>query len=243
MKKLLVALCALALIAIPLFAQGGAETTTAVDDSKPITIEFWTHEDAARQALEEKYIAEYKAQHPNVTINVTRQSAEKLRELVQTAFAAGQGPTFFNLPIENEYQYIEAGRVAPADYATLGFKDAKDLIASYADGMIDAVVYDGDVYGLPLETTNWSIFINKKVFRDAGLDPETDYPKTWEDMVEVSKKIVVRDGDIITRRGFDFRYSYELTGYKPINGTQGLDFNPDWFTETRETFLRTGHYC
>ena len=42
---------------------------------------------------------------------------------------------------------------------------------------------------------------------------------------------------------FDDRYSYELTGYKPINGTQGLDFNPDWFTETRETFLRTGHYC
>ena len=216
MKKFLVALCALALIAIPLFAQGGAETTTAVDDSKPITIEFWTHEDAARQALEEKYIAEYKAQHPNVTINVTRQSAEKLRELVQTAFAAGQGPTFFNLPIENEYQYIEAGRVAPADYATLGFKDAKDLISSYADGMIDAVVYDGDVYGLPLETTNWSIFINKKVFRDAGLDPETDYPKTWEDMVEVSKKIVVRDGDIITRRGFDFRYSYELTYFVPM---------------------------
>ena len=52
MKKLLVALCALALIAIPLFAQG--ETETTVDDSKPVTIEFWTHEDAARQALEEK---------------------------------------------------------------------------------------------------------------------------------------------------------------------------------------------
>ena len=214
MKKLLIALCALALIAIPLFAQGATETT--VDDSKPVTIEFWTHEDAARQALEEKYIEEYTAAHQNVTINVTRQSAEKLRELVQTAFAAGQGPTFFNLPIENEYQYIEAGRVAPADYKTLGFSNAKDLIANYSDGMIDAVVYDGDVYGLPLELTNWSIFINKKVFKDAGLDPETDYPKTWEDMVEVSKKIVLRDGDIITRRGFDFRYSYELTYFVPM---------------------------
>lgn len=82
--------------------------------------------------------------------------------------------------------------------------------------MIDAVYYDGDVYGLPLELTNWSIFMNKKVFRDAGLDPETDYPKTWEDMVEVSKKIIIRDGDIITRRGFDFRYSYELTYFVPM---------------------------
>ncbi|MGN1164321.1 MAG: extracellular solute-binding protein [Candidatus Ornithospirochaeta sp.] len=215
MKKAIVMLMALALVAIPVFAQGSAETA-AVDETKPVTIEFWTHEDAARQALEEKYIAEYTASHPNVTINVTRQSAEKLRELVQTAFAAGQGPTFFNLPIENEYQYIEAGRVAPADYKTLGFKDAKDLIGAYADGMIDAVVVDGEVYGLPLELTNWSIFINKNVFRAAGLDPEKDYPKTWEDMVEVSKKIVLRDGDIITRRGFDFRYSYELTYFVPM---------------------------
>ena len=45
-----------------------------------------------------------------------------------------------------------------------------------------------------LELTNWCIFINKKVFRDAGLDPEKDYPKTWEEMVEVSDKLCIRDG-------------------------------------------------
>lgn len=42
---------------------------------------------------------------------------------------------------------------------------------------------------------------------------------------------------------FDSRLSYEITGYKPINETQGLDFDPNWFTETRDTFIRTGHYC
>lgn len=41
---------------------------------------------------------------------------------------------------------------------------------------------------------------------------------------------------------FDSRLAYELTGYKPINETKGLDFNPEWFTEARETFKRTGHY-
>lgn len=41
---------------------------------------------------------------------------------------------------------------------------------------------------------------------------------------------------------FDTDLSYEITGYKPINKTRGLDFDPDWFTEARETFLRTGHY-
>lgn len=42
---------------------------------------------------------------------------------------------------------------------------------------------------------------------------------------------------------FDKDLSYELTGYKPINQTQSLDFNPSWFTETRDTFNRTGKYC
>ena len=42
---------------------------------------------------------------------------------------------------------------------------------------------------------------------------------------------------------FDKRLSYELTGYRPITDTQGLDFNPSWFTEARDTYLRTGKYC
>ena len=42
---------------------------------------------------------------------------------------------------------------------------------------------------------------------------------------------------------FDPTLSYELTGYRPIDETHGLDFDPLWFTEVRETFLRTGKYC
>lgn len=42
---------------------------------------------------------------------------------------------------------------------------------------------------------------------------------------------------------FDKRLSYEITGYRPITETEGLDFNPQWFTESRDTFLKTGHYC
>ena len=41
---------------------------------------------------------------------------------------------------------------------------------------------------------------------------------------------------------FDANMSYELTGYKPITEEEGLDFDPDWFTETRDTYNRTGHY-
>jgi len=217
MKKVFIAmLLVLALIA-PMFAQGGEETKKAsFDKDAPVKIVFWTHEDTSRNVLENQYIEEFKALHPNVEIEVSRFAAEPLRQGLQTSYAAGNAPTVWNLPIENAHQYIEEGLVAPVNYEVVGFKDAADMRAHYADGMIDAVYLDGDFYGLPLELTNWCIFVNKQVFRDAGLDPEKDYPKTWEDMVEVSKKIVLRDGDIITRRGFDFRYSYSLIYFVPM---------------------------
>ena len=41
---------------------------------------------------------------------------------------------------------------------------------------------------------------------------------------------------------FDPECSYELTGYKPINDTKGLDFDPDWFTEPGRIYTETGKY-
>ena len=50
----------------------------------------------------------------------------------------------------------------------------------------------------------------------------------------------VKIGDSIEY--FDKRLSYEITGYRPITETQGLDFDPSWFTEARDTKIKTGHY-
>lgn len=42
---------------------------------------------------------------------------------------------------------------------------------------------------------------------------------------------------------FDSELSYELTGYKPITKTKGLDFDPEWFIQARRTKESTGKYC
>lgn len=41
---------------------------------------------------------------------------------------------------------------------------------------------------------------------------------------------------------FDSRLSYEVTKYRPINETDGLDFNPDWFREDAIAKASTGNY-
>ncbi|MDR2111298.1 MAG: extracellular solute-binding protein [Spirochaetaceae bacterium] len=212
MRKIGVAFLMISL-AVPgiLFAAGGGQ-----QQSGPITLTFWTHEDPNRTRIEERYIKEFEAENPNIKIERVTQSSTKIIELVQTAFAANQGPDIFNLSIEDEYAYITNGRVAPVNYQAAGYKNKADLLNAYAEGFLDPVTVGGNIYGLPLELTNWCIYVNKKVFRSAGLDPDKDYPKTWEDMVTVSEKLVIRDGDILVRRGFDFRYPYYLVAFVPM---------------------------
>ncbi|MDX9809998.1 MAG: extracellular solute-binding protein [Sphaerochaetaceae bacterium] len=210
MKKVLLTFFVLCMLIVPLFAQGVKQA------EEQITLQVWTHEDPNRTRIEEQYIKEFEAANPNIKIVRTTQASSKIIELIQTAFAANSGPDIFDLSIDNEYAYIVNGRVAPVNPQAAGFANQQELMAGYMDGILDPVTVDGKIYGLPLELTNWCIFINKKVFRSVGLDPEKDYPKTWEDMVALSEKLVIRDGDILIRRGFDFRYPYYLIAFIPM---------------------------
>jgi len=187
-----------------------------VNAAANIEITFWTHEDPNRTEIEDRYIVEFEQANPGVTIKRVTSGSGQIQELILTAFAANQGPDIFNMSIEDEYAYIVNERLAPVDFEAAGYPSLQAVYDAYIPGVLDPVTYKGQLYGLPLELTNWCIFINKKVFKDAGLDPEKDYPKTWEEMVEVSDKLCIREGEILNRRGFDFRYPYYLVAMVPM---------------------------
>jgi multiple sugar transport system substrate-binding protein len=181
-----------------------------------IELTYWTHEDPNRTEIETRYIKEFENANPGVTVKRVTNPSKKMAERILTAFAANQGPDMFNLQIEDEYAYIVNRRLAPVDFKAAGYPDTKAIYNAYLQKVLDPVTYEGKLYGLPLELTNWCIYVNDRVFKDAGLDPNKDYPKTWEGMVEVSEKIVIREGEIIKRRGFDFRYPYYLVSTVPM---------------------------
>ncbi|MCR5732897.1 MAG: extracellular solute-binding protein [Sphaerochaetaceae bacterium] len=209
MKKLFIILF-INIFLLSLFAKG-------VKEDEKVVIEYWTHEDANRQVLEDRYAREFMEMNPGVTIIIKRFSSFKMLSLVMNAFLAGEGPTMFNLTSVEAYQFIEGNMVAPVDYQSVGYSSLEELEKAYMDGSLDPCKYDGKLYGLPLEMTNWSIYVNKRILREAGIDPDTEYPRTWEDMVELSKKLVERDSNgILLKRGFDFRYPYYLEAMVPM---------------------------
>lgn len=213
MKKALVVLLAVFFAATALFAAAASETPKA---DEPIVLRYWTHEDANRQAFEDELIAEFQKTHPNVTIEHTVVPTKKRAELIQTAFAANNGPDIFTMPIEDAYQYIIDGRVTPVDYSLFGAKNATELAAQYLGTTMSPATVEGEIYGVPLEITNYGLYVNKRVFRDAGLDADKDYPKTWEDLLTLSEKICKYDGQILTVRAVDFNYDHCFVQFQSL---------------------------
>lgn len=216
MKKLC-SLIFIAVLASSFMFAGGASESGPVDLDAPVTLTIWTHEDPNRSVFEKELIDEFTAANPNVTVDYQTYPSGRMAELLTVAFSAGEGPDIFNQSQSVIRQFVEEGLVSALDPEWIGEENIEDIYDRYIPGSLDAVTLDGELFGLPLEYTNLAIYVNKNVFRDAGLDPETDYPKTWEELMEVSEKLVLREGEIITRRGFDFRYSsYYLMEMLPM---------------------------
>jgi multiple sugar transport system substrate-binding protein len=222
MKRMLVA--GLLLLTVSCLFAGGKQDASSQGEKKPVVLTMWTHEDPNRQKMEEQFAAEFMAANPHVTINYSVYPSTTIQDIIPTAYAAKNAPSIWNLELQKAYPIFMQGLCAPIPVQELGFKDEQALADSYLPGMLDPVTdtdggwfgQKGKIYGLPLEMTNWCIYLNKKIFRDAGLDPDRDYPKTWEDVMAISEKIVRRNGNIITRRGFDFRYGDYLISWVPM---------------------------
>jgi len=50
----------------------------------------------------------------------------------------------------------------------------------------------------------------------------------------------IKIGDVIDC--FDPNFSYEISHYRPVTETRGLDFDPTPFTEVGQVKLKTGRY-
>jgi multiple sugar transport system substrate-binding protein len=101
-------------------------------------------------------------------------------------------------------QYYTSRILAPIDYAAMGYADEKALTSNYLTGF-EGIRFAGQLYGLPTEVSNYACYLNNAIWKAAGLDPNRDFPKTWEEMPAIAEKLTIRDRNgVPRRRGFDF---------------------------------------
>ncbi|MFI4981252.1 MAG: extracellular solute-binding protein [Nevskiales bacterium] len=175
-------------------------------DAQQITLKIWMHEHPPRLPIDKAIIAEFEKANPDVKVDYQVIAASEYATKLLTAFASGAGPDVFNQFSALVAQYYNSRILAPIDYAAMGYADEKALTGLYVGGF-DGARFAGKLYGVPTEVSNWACYANNAVWKEAGLDPAKDFPKTWEAMPAIAEKLTKRDANgVPIRRGFDFNW-------------------------------------
>ena len=140
-----------------------------------LTIWDWKSGDPAAAAYFQKAKEVFEAAHPGDTINYVMQPNDQYYTLLGTALASDAGPDLFML---------NGGAQARARFENAVKLDDKigDLKANLA-GTAEFSDTTG-LYAVPLTIQGFVVYYNKKLYADAGLDPNAA-PKTWDDLTKV----------------------------------------------------------
>lgn len=175
--------------------------------AEPVTVRMWMHEHPPRIAIDRAIIAAFEKENPDIKVQYDVISVADYSTKLLTAFAAGSGPDLFNNTSTLVTQYYNARIIAPIDYVAMGYADEAAMLAKYQSGF-EGIRFQGRLYGVPTEVSNWACFANNAIWREAGLDPARDWPKTWEALPAVAEKLTRRDANgVPVRRGFDFNWA------------------------------------
>lgn len=178
----------------------------------------------------------FMAQHPNVEIKFLMYADADVPTKVRTAIAAGgECDTFIMSNFQSPW-FIENGVCAEIMPSAFGKQTIQEVVDIWEKDAIKKVggFYEGKYYGLPYEMSNYAAWINKAHMIEAGLSPKTDIPKTWQEFVDVCKKMTKDEGRVRVRNGFAINIKASIFPFLILHSLmeqKGLD----WATE--EGFL------
>jgi multiple sugar transport system substrate-binding protein len=186
--------------AMPAVSTQGPSTVEA----EPVTVEFWFHEFAPEVAYVQELAEAYEAEHPNVKINVTYAPLADYTQKLSVAMSTGTGPDMYDIGTWFMSTYQSKKMMAPVQLETFGWNSLDDAKNAYLPGTLDGLIYDGKLVAIPIQMNSFSLFINNRIFEDAGLDPVADAPKTWDDLIAVAKEVQTTKDGAVDVSGFDF---------------------------------------
>ncbi len=198
------------IVAAPALASATAEQALAAAPQTrthpaKVDLVLWSHQFTPREVLDRVHIKEFEQKYPWVTVKYSTFPTDFETKLL-TAMASGTGPDLFNLSTLYADPLVAGNAVVPVDASSVGFASDSALVNAYLPGFLNGFTWNNKLYALPTEVSNYALYINKLHFHEAGLDPAKDYPRTWDDLFRVARKLTISKGGKIVRRGFEFEY-------------------------------------
>ncbi|QUW18115.1 sugar ABC transporter substrate-binding protein [Agrococcus sp. Marseille-Q4369] len=152
---------------------GGGASEGASGERSTVTV--WMYPVIPDETASQEYWSgveeDFEAENDTIDLEIELQPWDNRDEKIATALASGRGPDLVLLTADQTLNYYGTGGLQPLD-------DAIEPDAFYPQ-TIDAVTYDGSVYGYPIYQTSTTTAYNTELFEQAGIE----LPTTWDDVL------------------------------------------------------------
>ena len=155
-------------------APADTRTTLKMGDNLPDRSNTWG-------AVVEQINTEFKAANPGVEIVTESYPDQPYQQKIKIYATAKQLPDVFKFWSFTSLlkPLVSGGFIEPLNRADFDKLD-------YLTGALDANVYGGKLYGIPVSADLWVIYYNKKLFKDAGIDKP---PATVDELIAAAGKL------------------------------------------------------
>lgn len=163
-----------------------------------VTLRFWMSADPALEAAMDALLQGYMKANPNVTVQRDAFPFGEYHQKLVTAFAAGDPPDVFWMDVRTAAFAAQGSLLVLEKYLTA--QNKTDIINS---GLVEPV-WKGRLYGVPMHELTEGLFVNRTMLEDAGIKipQRLDEAWTWDQFVEVARRLTKRTGDRTDVWGF-----------------------------------------
>jgi sn-glycerol 3-phosphate transport system substrate-binding protein len=151
-------------------------------------------------------VARFEKENPDIKVTaVYSGNYTDTMTKAMTAMKGGQPPQLSVLLSTDVFTLMDENAIVPMDGLVADKSWFKDFYPAFmANGQIE-----GKTWSIPFQRSTIVLYWNKDAFKEAGLDPEKA-PASWDEMTEMSKKLVKKDAS-----GNTTRWGVEIptTGY------------------------------
>ena len=172
MKKKFLSLILCATLVFGLAACGSTKKEKKNDSSSgEIVLEFpsWQATEPGFQEFWEEAVAEFEKRNENVKINLYQVPFDSYVDTLTTLYAADTPPQITHIPSRYFAQFSDMGWFEPLN-DRLKQTDINENWSNLQDGL----QVDGKYYGVLLLGNGYSMYYNKAMFDEAGIDVPTD---------------------------------------------------------------------
>jgi multiple sugar transport system substrate-binding protein len=204
-----------------------APTSEGVAEREPVTIEFWSPMGSEEH---KKYVPmmveEYQSMYPWVTVEYELTGGppgggDFIEGLL--AHVASGNPPDCAMMWTPATQYAVRGVLFRIDDFMANAKYAYP--GAFYDAVMGSCGWQGGTYALPAAAADTGMFISIPKFEEKGISPKReDFPKTWDELKELSGRFTVWEGDLLKTAGHvPWASSYYWPAWVASNGGKFYD--------------------